>query len=468
MRTKLRSKATLLFIVCAALLSVAGTAMAITADPSGSTSPAPTIQSDKADYAPGELVTLTGGNWKPGESVHINVNDTYGASWSRNVDVPADASGNITDSFNLPDWFVSDYDVTATGAESGTATTTFTDSVQDVTITSPTSASPTTLTSLPGTVTVNFNYATSATGTTTATATLFDASTTVDSVTKNITAGGTPSGPKSDSISLSVAAGTANGNYNVRVRVENSTGGWANQATDNESNAVVINAPTTRTLSVSKTGAGTGTVTSNPPGINCGSTCSASFNNGQSVTLTATPGANSTFNGWSGDCTGTTCTVTMDANKSVSALFKANQTITFAQPTSPQTFGATFNVNPTASSGLAVTVQASGGCSIQAVQTGGYDVTMTSGTNNCVLTASQAGNGDYNAATDVTRTVVAQKANQAALTVEDPDEGTFGQHLPITTSGGTTNGALSFDTGTSSACQIDNDNKLEITSGTGS
>ena len=127
MRTRLRSKFTLLFIVCAALPAVGGTAMAITADPSGSTAPAPTIQSDKADYAPGELVTLTGSGWKPGESVNIKVNDTYGATWSRNVDVTANANGEITDSFNLPNSFVSDYDVTATGAQSGTATTTFTD-----------------------------------------------------------------------------------------------------------------------------------------------------------------------------------------------------------------------------------------------------------------------------------------------------------------------------------------------------
>ena len=78
MRTRLRSKVTLLFIVRAALLTVPAVAMAITADPSGTTAPAPTIQSDKADYAPGELVTLTGSNWQPGESVHINVNDDQG------------------------------------------------------------------------------------------------------------------------------------------------------------------------------------------------------------------------------------------------------------------------------------------------------------------------------------------------------------------------------------------------------
>jgi len=142
MRTVLRSKVTLLFIICAALLAFGGTAMALVSDPSGdasaTTSSSPTIASDKADYAPGELVTLTGGNWQAGESVNIKVNDTYGASWSRNVDVTADSSGNITDSFNLPNTFVSDYDVTATGAQSGTATTTFTDAnAQSLTVDDP-------------------------------------------------------------------------------------------------------------------------------------------------------------------------------------------------------------------------------------------------------------------------------------------------------------------------------------------
>src|SRR5262245_29107940 len=36
-------------------------------DPAGP----PTITSDKADYLPGEQVTLTGTNWAVGESVHI-------------------------------------------------------------------------------------------------------------------------------------------------------------------------------------------------------------------------------------------------------------------------------------------------------------------------------------------------------------------------------------------------------------
>src|SRR5829696_10360083 len=108
MRTKLRSKFTLLLIVCAALIAVP-VAAALAQDTS--TPAAPTIQSDKDDYAPGELVTLTGSGWQPGESVHINVNDDVGQTWSynSNPDVTADANGNISHSFNLPSTFVATY-----------------------------------------------------------------------------------------------------------------------------------------------------------------------------------------------------------------------------------------------------------------------------------------------------------------------------------------------------------------------
>jgi len=76
------------------------------------------------------------------------------------------------------------------------------------------------------------------------------------------------------------------------------------------------------TLSVSKTGSGT--VTSSPAGINCGSDCSESFANGTVVTLTAAPASGYTFAGWSGDCSNasTSATITMNANKSCTAAFR--------------------------------------------------------------------------------------------------------------------------------------------------
>jgi hypothetical protein len=79
--------------------------------------------------------------------------------------------------------------------------------------------------------------------------------------------------------------------------------------------------PITYTLTVTRAGAGSGTVTSAPAGINCGSTCTASFSGGTMITLTASP-SSGTFTGWTGACSGTgTCTLTMDAAKSVTATF---------------------------------------------------------------------------------------------------------------------------------------------------
>ena len=75
-------------------------------------------------------------------------------------------------------------------------------------------------------------------------------------------------------------------------------------------------------LTVTRLGSGSGTVTSSPSGIDCGATCAAAFSNGTMVTLTATPVAGSTFTGWGGDCSGTgTCTVTMDQDRGVTATF---------------------------------------------------------------------------------------------------------------------------------------------------
>jgi Protein of unknown function (DUF1566)/Divergent InlB B-repeat domain/Fibronectin type III domain len=81
------------------------------------------------------------------------------------------------------------------------------------------------------------------------------------------------------------------------------------------------------TLSVNATGVGVGRITGSTGGLNCqrtvGGTCSASLASGTVVTLIATPGDGNSFTGWSGACSGTStsCTVTLDAAKSVSAAF---------------------------------------------------------------------------------------------------------------------------------------------------
>jgi LmbE family N-acetylglucosaminyl deacetylase len=77
-------------------------------------------------------------------------------------------------------------------------------------------------------------------------------------------------------------------------------------------------------LSASKAGNGAGTVTDNASQINCGATCSAIYDSGTAVTLTATPAISSDFTSWIGcdSVSGNTCTVTtMSAARSVTATF---------------------------------------------------------------------------------------------------------------------------------------------------
>lgn len=84
----------------------------------------------------------------------------------------------------------------------------------------------------------------------------------------------------------------------------------------------------TRRLTVSVSG--NGRVDSSPSGINncrnTSGTCVADFPFGTNVSLTATPDDGNTFNGWTGDCSGTTqpCRVTMNQNRAVGANFAAD------------------------------------------------------------------------------------------------------------------------------------------------
>jgi len=80
---------------------------------------------------------------------------------------------------------------------------------------------------------------------------------------------------------------------------------------------------TSKFLNVVKTGAGSGTVTSTPSGINCGAACGGLFANGAGVTLTAAASTGQSFTGWSGGgCSGTgECVITMSADVTVTAAF---------------------------------------------------------------------------------------------------------------------------------------------------
>jgi uncharacterized repeat protein (TIGR02543 family) len=66
-------------------------------------------------------------------------------------------------------------------------------------------------------------------------------------------------------------------------------------------------------------------VSSTPDGISCGGTCTGFFRPNASVNLTAESlGSQYTFTGWSGDCSGDTCSLAMNAAHTVTAKFKKN------------------------------------------------------------------------------------------------------------------------------------------------
>ncbi len=81
-------------------------------------------------------------------------------------------------------------------------------------------------------------------------------------------------------------------------------------------------------LTVSTTGLGT--VSSAPAGIDCGTDCTEVLMSGTVITLTATPGTDQAFTGWSGGgCTGTgTCVVTISGDTAVAATFEPPKTLT--------------------------------------------------------------------------------------------------------------------------------------------
>ncbi|HVF52135.1 MAG TPA: hypothetical protein VNC78_00860 [Actinomycetota bacterium] len=99
------------------------------------------------------------------------------------------------------------------------------------------------------------------------------------------------------------------------------------EGTNGEFTVTIGPAASTRTLTVARAGSGGGTVTSDPPGISCGTDCSEPYAPGTPVTLSALPTSGSSFTGWSGACTGTgPCQVSLSEDRVVTATFGATST----------------------------------------------------------------------------------------------------------------------------------------------
>ena len=391
-----------------------------------------TVRTDYDDYWPGDVVHVSGSGWQPNERVVFGIREVPAEHEARTVTITADAHGIIANAtlFTVEEHHLGvRFYLTARGAASQ-AQTTFTDGNKATFSTSATGAE-----------TADFGPV--APDTCISAFVQERQGNTIEPAPSNrvVTLSSTPAGATFHAAagcsgaaitSDTIAATTSSKQFwfkNAATASYTIAGNAGFSGSNNASSAVTVNP--IYTLTVTATGAGHGTVTSLPAGINCtsagsttGGTCSAGFASGTIVTLTATPSgaaptaAGSTFDGWSGDGAGsTTRSVTMNAAKAVSAKFKANQTITFAALTG-RTYGdLPFGVSATATSGLAV--------SFSSLTTGVCQATGTSvsvlAPGTCTVRASQPGDAaDYNAAANVDQSfAVAAKALTPHITADD-------------------------------------------------
>ncbi len=177
-------------------------------------------------------------------------------------------------------------------------------------------------------------------------------------------------------------------------------------------------------VSVSKTGTGSGTVTSSPAGINCGSTCSANFPSGSMVTLTAAPAQGSAFAGWSGGCSGTSTTCSVTAGNATGPAFATfNSTaasISLAvDPTTavPQGGSGTANVSLTRNNFIgAVSLAVTGAPAGLTVTPNPASVTGTTATLN-VAAALSVPAGNYPITLTATGTGITQQTATVAVQI---------------------------------------------------
>ncbi len=221
--------------------------------------------------------------------------------------------------------------------------------------------------------------------------------------------------------------------------------------------AAYIGSPTVTqsfTLTVSKTGTGSGTITSAPAGISCGSTCNFDFSSGTIVSLTASAAAGSVFAGWNSPpiCSNTgSCNVGINANVTLTPIFTAlsTQAIVFgAAPSLVIGGNATVSAtgggsgNPVIFTSLTGTICTVSGTTVHGVAAG-----------TCTIAANQSGNSTFSAAPQTTQsfTVFASLSSQS-ITFANPGDRVLNQGsltLSATASSGL---AVSFTSTTGGIC----------------
>ena len=237
--------------------------------------------------------------------------------------------------------------------------------------------------------------------------------------------GGNPASANTNASGIATAPtftanGTAGGPYNVVASLANNLATVNLALTNTAANQMIV-------------------VNTHAPG-------SAFFNTQFTVAATATSGLPVSYSS-AGSCNNSGATFTMTSGTGTCSVIynqggngnfnpapqvtetvnaqKANQTITFNSITN-KTFGdADFSVGPTASSGLPVTLSATGNCTVTTPAPGTVHLT---GAGSCTITGKQGGDGNYNAATDMPQSFTIAKSNQtitfnalANKTFGDPD-----------------------------------------------
>ncbi len=157
-----------------------------------------------------------------------------------------------------------------------------------------------------------------------------------------------------------------------------------------------------RELKVTKAGTGTGTVTSSPAGIECGGTCSASYEHGTALTLSGAPGPNTEAVKWTSGCDSVNgenkCLVTMSGAKSVKATFDSKPQLTVTKAgtgaslasvtSSPAGIACGATCSALFNNGTPVTLTGTPGAHTEAAQWTGC--TSVNGENKCEVTMSAA------------------------------------------------------------------------------
>jgi hypothetical protein len=185
----------------------------------------------------------------------------------------------------------------------------------------------------------------------------------------------------------SSAGSSGNGSYNwtissdqtpgsdYRIKISSTSVSGCSDTSDNDFTIVQYN----YNLSVTKSGTGSGNVTSNPAGINCGSECNKQYAKGTSVTLTAAPDQGSTFTGWSGGgCSGTgTCTVPMNGDTTVNATFNTSvAAYTISGTVTSEGVGLSgVTINLTGAATKSTTTESGGNYSLSGLSKGAYTIT---------------------------------------------------------------------------------------------